>query len=88
MAPPLPLDRTLETVRWQAEAVGRLLGTHTVALLCVHGAHVHGGGLHAQGVGIVPASLLRGALGCDRILSDAEVELLATAAWTRLHPAA
>jgi len=56
--------------------------------LCVHGAHVHGGGLHAQGVAIVPASLLRSALGCDRVLSDAEVGLLATAAWTRLPPAA
>ena len=44
--------------------------------------------LHAQGVAIVPASLLRSALGYDRVLSDAEVELVATAAWTRLHPAA
>jgi Nuclease-related domain len=80
------LDRTLETVRWEAEAVGRLLGTHTTPLVCVHGAHVQGGGLHAQGVAIVPASLLRSALGYDRVLSDAEVELLATTAWTRLHP--
>jgi hypothetical protein len=56
--------------------------------VCVHGAHVQGGGLHAQGVAIVPASLLRSALGYDRVLSDAEVELLATTAWTRLHPAA
>jgi hypothetical protein len=54
----------------------------------VHGAHVHGGGLHAQGVAIVPASQLRSGLGCDRVLSDAEVELLATTAWIRLHPAA
>jgi Nuclease-related domain len=83
-----PLDRTLETVRWEAEAVGRLLGTHTTPLLCVHGAHVQGGGLHAQGVAIVPASLLRSGLGYDRVLSDADVELLATTAWTRLHPAA
>jgi hypothetical protein len=83
-----PLERTLETVRWEAEAVGRLLGTHTTPLVCVHGAHVHGGGLHAQGVAIVPASLLRSALGYDRVLSDADVELLATTAWTRLHPAA
>jgi hypothetical protein len=85
-----PLDRTLETARWEAEAVGRLLGTHTTPtpLVCVHGAHVHGDGLHAQGVAIVPAGLLRSALGDDRVLSDAEVELLATAAWTRLHPAA
>jgi hypothetical protein len=36
----------------------------------------------------VPASLVRSALGSDRVLSDAEVELLATTAWTGLHPAA
>jgi hypothetical protein len=36
----------------------------------------------------VPAQLLRSALGYDRVLSDADVELLATTAWTRLHPAA
>jgi hypothetical protein len=82
------LDRTLETVRWEAETVGRLLGTRTAALLCVHGAHVHGGGLDAQGVAIVPAHLLRGALGCDRVLSDADVKLLATTAWASLRPAA
>jgi hypothetical protein len=33
-------------------------------------------------------SLLRSGLGYDRLLSDADVELLATTAWTRLHPAA
>jgi hypothetical protein len=82
------LDRTLETVRWEAETVGRLLGTRTSALLCVHGAHVQGGGLHAQGVAVVPAHLLRGALGDDRVLSDADVALLATTAWTSLRPAA
>jgi hypothetical protein len=88
-----PLDRTLETVRWEAETFGHLLGTRAHPLLCVHGAHVHGahvhgGGLHAQGVAIVPAHLLRSALGYDRVLSDADVELLAITAWTRLHPAA
>jgi hypothetical protein len=82
------LDRTLETVCWEAETIGRLLGTHAHPLLCVHGAHVHGGGLHAQGVAIVPARLLRSALGCDRVLSDANVERLATTAWTSLRPAA
>jgi hypothetical protein len=81
------LDRTLETVRWEAQTVGRLLGTRIAALLCVHGAHVHGGGLDAQGVAIVPAHLLRSALGYDRVLSDADVELLATAARTCLRPA-
>jgi hypothetical protein len=82
------LDRTLETVGWEAQQVSRVLGSRAAALLCVHGAHVQGGGLHAQGVAIVPAHLLRSALGDDRVLSDADVELLATTAWTSLRPAA
>jgi hypothetical protein len=83
-----PLDRTLETVRWEAQAIGCLLGTRAAALLCVHGAHVQGGGVDAQGVAIVPAARLRDALGHDRVLSDADVELLATTAWASLRPAA
>jgi Nuclease-related domain len=82
------LDRTLETVRWEARIIGHLLGTRTAAVVCVHGAHVHGGGLHVQGVAIVPAHLLRDALGFDRVLSDAEVALLATTAQASLRPAA
>jgi Nuclease-related domain len=81
------LDRTLETVRWEADTIGRLLGTRSVALLCVHGAQIHGDGLEAQGVAIVPAHLLRSALGYDRVLSDADVALLATTARTSLRPA-
>jgi hypothetical protein len=81
------LDRTLETVRWEAEAIGRLLGTRTAALLCVHGAQVDGGGLDTHGVAIVPASRLRQALGQDRVLSDADVQLLAATARQRLWPA-
>jgi Nuclease-related domain len=83
-----PLARTLETVHWEAETIGRLLGTRIATLLCVHGAHIHGGGVHAQGVAIVPAHLLRSALGYDHVLSDADVELLAATAWTGLRPAA
>ena len=83
-----PLDRTLDTVRWEAQTIGRLLGARVHPLLCVHGAQVHGGGLHAHGVAIVPAHLLRGALGYDRMLSDADVALLATTARTSLRPAA
>jgi hypothetical protein len=83
-----PLDRVLETVRWEAQVVGQLLGTRTAAAVCVHGAHVQGGGLDVQGVAIVPAPLLRGALGYDRVLWDADVALLATTAWTSLRPAA
>jgi Nuclease-related domain len=82
-----PLDRTLETVRWEAQAISRILGTRATPLLCVHGAHVHGGGLHAHGVAIVPAYLLRSALGQDRVLSDTDVAVLAASATTRLHPA-
>ena len=82
------LDRTLETVRREAERVGRLLSTRAAALLCVHGAHIQGGGLDTQGVAIVPAQLLRSALGDDPVLSDADVELLATAARRTLRPAA
>jgi hypothetical protein len=82
-----PLDRALETVRWEAQVIGRLLGTRAAALLCVHGAHVQDGGLHARGVAIVPAHLLRSALGDDRVLSDADVALLATSARLRLRPA-
>jgi hypothetical protein len=81
------LDRTLETVRWEAQVVGRLLGTRAAALVCVHGAHVQGGGVHAQGVAIIPAHLLRDALGDDRVLSDANVEVLAATARTSLRPA-
>jgi Nuclease-related domain len=83
-----PLDRTLETVRWEADTISRILGTRVAALLCVHGAHVQGGGVDAQSVAIVPAHLLRSALGYDRVLSDADVELLATTAWTSFRPAA
>jgi Nuclease-related domain len=83
-----PLDHTLETVGWEAQQVSRVLGSRAAALLCVHGAHVHGGGLEARGVAIVPAHLLRSALGYDRVLSDADVELLATTALTSLRPAA
>jgi hypothetical protein len=82
------LDRTLDTVRWEARAISRILGTRAAALLCVHGAHVQGGGLEAQGVAVVPAHLLRGALGGDRVLSDADVALLATTARASLRPAA
>jgi hypothetical protein len=82
------LDRTLATVRWQAEALGRLLGVPVAPLVCVHGAHIQGGGLRAQGVAVVPASRLRSALGHDQVLSEVDIEGLAAAARIRLRPAA
>jgi hypothetical protein len=82
------LDRTLATVRWQAETLGRLLGVPVAPLVCVHGAHLQGGGLRAQGVAIVPATLLRRALGHDQVLSEVDLERYAAAVRMRLHPAA
>jgi hypothetical protein len=82
------VQRRLETVRWEAEAVGRLLGTHTTPW-CASTVPT------SMAVACMPRawpsclpSLLRSGLGYDRLLSDADVELLATTAWTRLHPAA
>ena len=68
------LDRTLATLRWQAETLGRLLGAPVAPLVCVHGAHIQHGGLHAQGVAIVPATRLRRALGHDQLLPDADIQ--------------
>jgi hypothetical protein len=82
------LDRTLATIRGQALTLGQVLGIPVAPLLCVHHAHVQGGGLRAQGVAIVPATLLRSALGFDRVLSDADVEQYAAAAKAQLRPAA
>ena len=82
------LDCTLATLRWQAETLGRLLGVPAAPLICIHGAHVQGGGLHAQGVAIVPASLLRPALGDDQLLSEVDIQRYAATARMRLCPAA
>jgi hypothetical protein len=82
------LDRTLTTIGWQAKTLGRLLGVPVVPLVCVHGAHIQGGGLRAQGVAIVPAPLIRSALGYDQVLSDADIERYAATARMRLRPAA
>jgi Nuclease-related domain len=82
------LDRTLASIRWQAETLGRLLGVPVAPLVCVHGAHIQGGGLRAQGVVIVPSFLLRSALGYDQVLSEVDVERYAATARMRLRPAA
>jgi hypothetical protein len=81
------LDRTLATLRWQAETLGRLLGVPVAPLVCVHGAHIQGGGLRAQGVAVVPATLVRSALGYDQVLSDTDIERYAATARMRLRPA-
>jgi hypothetical protein len=81
------LDRTLATIGWQAETLGWLLGVPVAPLVCVHGAHIQGGGLRAQGVAVVPATLLRLALGHDQVLSEVDVKRYAATARMRLRPA-
>jgi hypothetical protein len=75
-------------VRWQALTLGHLLEVPVAPLVCIHGAVVQAGGLRAQGVGIVPAALLRSALGYDQLLSEVDVELYAATARLRMGPAA
>jgi hypothetical protein len=82
------LDRTLATIGWQAETVGRLLGVPVAPLVCVHGAHIRRGRLHAQGVAMVSATRLRSALGYEQVLSDADVKRYAATVRMRLRPAA
>jgi nuclease-like protein len=81
------LDRTLASICWQAETLGRLLGVPVAPLVCVHGAHIQGGGLRAQSVAVVPATRLRLALGSDQVLSEVDIERLAATARMRLRPA-
>jgi hypothetical protein len=82
-----PMDEQLATVRAEAGAVEAILGAPVIPLLCVHGASVQWGGLHAQGVAIVPAGQLHAALGADAVLSAEQVAVLAGTAQARLHPA-
>jgi Nuclease-related domain len=82
-----PLDEQLQTVRAEARVVEAILGVPVVPLVCVHGASVQWGGLSAQGVAVVPAGQLCGALGFDVVLSAEQVAVLAGTAQVRLHPA-
>jgi hypothetical protein len=82
-----PLDERLATVRAEARVVEAVLGAPVIPLLCVHGASAQWGGLHAQGVPIVPAAQLSAALGADAMLSAEQVTMLAGTARARLKPA-
>ncbi len=82
-----PMDEQLQTVRAEAQAVETILDTPVIPLLCVHGASVQWGGLAAQGVAIVPAGQLGGALGADVVLSAEQVAVLAGTAQAGLRPA-
>jgi hypothetical protein len=82
-----PMDEQFATVRAEARSVEAILGAPVIPLLCVHGASVQWGGLAAQGVAIVPAGQLGGALGADVVLSAEQVAVLAGTAQARLHPA-
>jgi Nuclease-related domain len=82
-----PMDEQLATVRAEAGSVEAILGVPVIPLLCVHGASVQWGGLRVQGVAIVPAGQLGGALGADAVLSAEQVAVLAGTAQAGLRPA-
>ncbi len=82
-----PLDEQLATVRAEADSVEAILGAPVIPLVCVHGASVQWGGLHAQGVAIVSAGQLQAALGADAVLSAEQVAVLVGTAQARLRPA-
>jgi hypothetical protein len=68
-------------------AVWKQLSSAEQAAVCFwYCAHVQHGGLRAQGMAIVPTTLLRLALGDERLLSEVAVEYAATAR-IRLRPA-
>jgi hypothetical protein len=83
-----PMNEQLATVRAEARAVEAILGVPVIPLPCVHGASVQWGGLHAQGVAIVPVGQLGGALGADAVLSAEQVVVLAGTAQAWLRPPA
>jgi hypothetical protein len=65
----------------------QLSSAEQAAVCCWYCAHVQHGGLRAQGVAIVPTTVLRLALGDERLLSEVAVELYAAIARIRLWPA-
>jgi len=65
----------------------QLSSAEQAAVCCWYCAHVQHGGLRAQGMAIVPTTLLRLALGDERLLSEVAVELYAATARIRLRPA-
>ncbi len=54
-----PQDKTIETVRWEADSAAQALGYPVRSVIAVHDACVPRGGLYSGGVTIVQASELR-----------------------------
>jgi hypothetical protein len=83
-----PMDRPLRALRFEAAAIGHLLGVPVRPLVCVHGAHVDFAGLTAGEVEIIPAGRLRASLtGPDHQHHSADVAALVARAHTMLRPA-
>ena len=83
-----PMDQQLGALRLEAEVIGAALGVPVRPLMCVHGARVACGGLHAGVVEIVPAGRLPGMLrNRGQQLQAADVAALVAHALGVLHPA-
>jgi len=83
-----PMDQTLRSLRLETQTISAALGVRVRPVMCVHGAQVAHGGLHAGDVEILPANRLRHALPTGGIqLGEAEVAALVAQALSVLRPA-
>jgi hypothetical protein len=53
-----PMDKTLKTVRWEADRAAEALGEPVRAVIAVHGAKVPPGGFVVDGVAVISSSEL------------------------------
>jgi hypothetical protein len=86
-----PMDRALDTVRWEADQIAETLGAAVLPMLCVHDAKLPWGELYAAGEPIVPVltpgRLVATLRGLPAHLDQVGVMLLAEHARRQLHPA-
>jgi hypothetical protein len=82
------MDQTLRALRLETQAISAALGVGVRPVMCVHGAQVTHGGLHAGEVEILPAGRLRSMLrGSRQRLGEADAAALVAHALTVLRPA-
>jgi hypothetical protein len=83
-----PMNQTLRSLRLEAQAISAALGVRVRPVMCVHGAQVAHGGLHAGDVQILPARRLRNLLRTSsQQLREADVAALVAHALSVLRPA-
>jgi hypothetical protein len=83
-----PLTGVLATVRWEAAALTRALGTTITPMLCVHGAQLPWGELMAEGIPVLIAGRVTTTLpALPPLLDEVQVALLTEQAYHQLRPA-